>query len=63
MIVFAYPLLFEVVALMAGFAILWLSFWVRDRRHHLQRVREARASGTSISELANPHQHLATISS
>jgi hypothetical protein len=63
MIAFAYALLFEAFALSVGFATLWLSFWVRDRRHHLQRVREARASGASISELANSQQDLATISS
>ena len=58
----AYPLLFEAFALSAGFAILWLSFWTRDRRHHIRRVGDARASSVSISELAEPQQHLAVIS-
>jgi hypothetical protein len=63
MIAFAYPLLFEAFALSVGFAILWLSFWVRDRRHHLQRGRDAQASSASSSELADPERDLAAISS
>jgi hypothetical protein len=61
MIAFVYPLIIEAVALTAAFAILRLSFWVRDRRRQTQRVRDAGA--TSFSVLANPQQEWAPLNS
>lgn len=61
MVPFVYPLIIEAVALAAAFAILRLSFWVRDRRRQTQRVRDAGA--TSFSVLADPQQEWATLNS
>ena len=44
MVAFLYPLIIEAVALAAVFAILRLSFWVRDRPRQSQRVRDAGAT-------------------
>ena len=60
MVAFVHPLLIEAVALTAAFAILRLSFWVRDRRRQNQRVRDV---ATSFSVLADPQQEWATLNS
>ena len=54
MVPIVYPLITEAVALTAAFAILRLTFWVRNRRRQTQRVRDAGA--TSFSVLADPQQ-------
>jgi hypothetical protein len=57
-IVHAYTLLLEAVALAASFALLWLSFWVRDRR------RSTRSSGhPPLSGLASEQQNGAGVGS
>jgi hypothetical protein len=61
MVAFVYPLIIEAVALTAAFAILRLTFWMRDRRRQTQRVRDAGA--TSFSVLADPQQEWATLNS
>ena len=61
MVAFVYPLIIEAVALAAVFAILRLSFWVRDRPRQTQRVRDAGA--TSFPDLADPQQEWATLNS
>ena len=61
MVAFVYPLIIEAVALAAVFAILRLSFWVRDRRRQTQRVRDG--GTTSFSLLADPQQEWATLNS
>jgi hypothetical protein len=61
MIAFVYPLLIEAVALGAAFAILRLSFWVRDRRQRTERVRDAGVA--SFTVLADPQQEWATLNS
>ena len=61
MVAFVYPLIIEAVVLAAVFAILRLSFWVRDRPRQTQRVRDAGA--TSFSLLADPQQEWATLNS
>ena len=58
MVPIVYPLITEAVALTAAFAILRLSFWVRDRRRQNQRVRDV---ATSFSVLADPQQEWATL--
>jgi len=47
--------------LTAAFAILRLTFWMRDRRRQTQRVRDAGA--TSFSLLADPQPEWATLNS
>ena len=42
----------------ASFAMLWLSFWVRDRRRQTQQVRPTHLP---ITGLANPQRDLATV--
>jgi hypothetical protein len=61
MVTFVYLLIIEAIALTAAFAILRLSFWMRDRRRPTQRVRNAGA--TSFSLLADPQQKWATLNS
>jgi hypothetical protein len=61
MVAFVYPLIIEAVALTAAFAILRLTFWMRDRRRQTQRVRDAGA--TSFSVLADPQPEWATLNS
>ena len=61
MVPVVYPLITEAVALTAAFAILRLSFWMRDRRRQTQRVRDAGAA--SFSLLADPQQEWATLNS
>jgi len=61
MVAFVYPLIIEAVALTAAFAILRLSFWMRDRRRETQGVRDAGA--TPFSALADPQPEWATLSS
>ena len=48
MVAFVYPLIIEAVALTAAFAILRLTFWMRDRRRQTQRVRDAGATSFSV---------------
>jgi hypothetical protein len=47
----AYTLLLEAAALATSFAMLWLSFWLRDR--HRQHHRPG-ADFAAISEMARP---------
>jgi hypothetical protein len=61
MVAFVYPLIIEAVALTAAFAILRLTFWMRDRRRQTQRVRNVGA--TSFSLLADPQPEWATLNS
>jgi len=61
MVAFVYPLIIEAVALTAAFAILRLTFWIRDRHRQTQRVRDTGA--TSFSLVADPQQEWGTLNS
>jgi hypothetical protein len=57
----AYTLMLEAVVLGASFAMLWLVFWVRDRRRQLQQTRQPRPTHLPVTDFANPQQDLAMV--
>jgi hypothetical protein len=52
----AYILLLEAVALAASFGIVWLSFWMRDRRRPYREVQSGEWSRQSLFNRASEQQ-------
>jgi hypothetical protein len=52
----AYTLLLEAAVLAASFAILWLSFWLSDRRRPYREMQPGEPSHQPLVELASEQQ-------
>ena len=59
----AYTLLFEAAVLAASFGILWLSFWMRDRRWPYREMLPGERSHEPLYDLASEQQDGARLGS
>ena len=56
----AFTLVLEVAFTVASFELLWLSFWIRDRRQQHRDRRELQPLDEPASDLASPERDFAT---